>query len=647
MGLFVNDNGSWVEMTEDKPVYTKVGSVWRTAFKMFYKDGSTWKQVYVGDTTPPSGDVTSISGTDRWKNTMTVNYDAATDDYTGVAVYKLQVNINDGGWADIPNLNLNTSGGSYDYDSTNAGSNAKVQFRTRKVDGAGNEGEGTAVTQYRDDTKPTIQLTPTLSANTTTLTITYRGATDSRSGLASYYAQIEEYGTGSWSTLTGVTLDASSTTSNRTATWTISSTYYKKNIRIRLVATDNAGNTQTATSAAFQFDNTAPTAGSCTVTGNTSLSVAYGGASDPTTVNNVSVHSTGVTSYRIEKKVNNGSWVDHDAILTAGGTYPYTVPAADYNKTIHFRTRATDRHGNTQTGAEGSRYVDTTSPSGLAGYTPTASANGNNMNFTFPALTDSTSVSSYVLQIKDGSTYTNTNVTGLSINGGTSTYTVDDNDRGSVLTFRLRAVDERNNPAESNDFSFQTRPKGTFYFNPSGHGTVAMPTNGYTSPSWRSLTTVVNGWNNATSGNNHGFFFYGTQFKDTCLGFAPDSGTLTLTRNTNGGCSGVVFRVSTTSLGSQPSSVPANSGGWLTIGQNDPYYATATNPTVGNSVNVTLTSNMLSKIASNAQSSFMIHPNSTAQSTQCPGATTYVVHDQYDSSHVLKQFAGFVALTFD
>lgn len=642
MGLFINNNGSWVEMTADKPIYTKVSSTWRFAFKMFYKDGSTWKQVYVGDTTPPTGDVTSVTGADRWKNTMTVNYSAAADDYTGVAVYKLQVNINDAGWNDIPNLNLNTSGSSYNYDSTNAGSNAKVQFRTKKVDGAGNEGFGTPVTQYRDDTGPSIQVDPTVSASGGTLTYTHRGVTDSSSGVKLYYAQIERDDNPGVYTNMSTSLDQATTSTNTSKTWTISSTYKKKNIRVRLYAEDNAGNPSYRYSSWFQLDNVDPTPGSITISGNTTLSLVYGSASDSGSTN----HTSGLSTYSMEHKVDSGSWSTlYSSLTTSGSSKNYAVPAADYNKTHYFRTKAVDVMGNDDYSAEVSRYVDTTKPTGLTNYTPTLTANGNNMDFTYPAVSDTTGVSSYVLQIYDVGFITA--VSGLSTSGGTGTYNVPDGKRGNALLFRLYAVDDRGNFTASNDATFQTRPKGDFYFNPSGHGTVSLPTNGYTAASWSNLSDEVHsGWVSSFTGNQHGFFFYGTQLKDACKGFAPDSATLVLTRSLGTGCSGVTCRVSTTSLGSQSSNVPSNSGGWLTIGQNDPYYATFTNPTVGNSVTVTLTSNMRSKIASNAQSSFMIHPNATTQSTSCPG-TTYVVLDSYKSSDALRQFAGFVTLTFN
>lgn len=615
MGLFINNGGNWVEMTAEKPIYTKVSSVWRTAFKMFYKDGTVWKQVYVGDTTPPSGDVTSVSG---WKSTQTVNYSAATDDYTGVALYKLQVSVDDGAWTDVTDLTL--TGGTYNYDSSGDPLNAKLEFRTKKTDGAGNTGYGTVTTQYRDDTGPTIQMAPTLSANATTLTITYRGATDGRSGMNTYYAQIQEYPSGTWATIkTGLTI--SPTTTDRTTTWTISSTYYKKNVRVRLVAKDNANNYSYAYSSAFQFDNVAPTAGSVTVYGNTSLGAIYG----PTTDNGSTVHTSGVTSYRIEKKVNNGSWTDLASISTNGSTYTYNVPSSDYNKIIYFRTKATDRHGNVAYGTSGYRYVDTIGPTFNGDWS--ISANGNNMNFSYPSISDASSISSYKLQRLDTSTYVDV-VTGLSTSGGSGTYTVPDSIRGAIKSYRLLAIDDRGNATSSGSKDFQHRPKGTFdVFSASSNTWETAGT-----PSWRgdivssnwSGNTMIGGYFSSTWNFQYGFWFYGANaFTQHTKGYAPDSAQIYYSRNSSSGGDDIPS-FATHSHATQP--------GTPNLSTNNSF----TGPVAlwGGDAWADVSSGALSAMATNNNLGFFFYG---------PNTSIYNVYDARSSS----VYSGLVSITFD
>src|SRR5581483_11826139 len=147
-----------------------------------------------------------------------------------------------------------TSPYSVSWDTTGV-TDGLYDLRAVATDKAGNQTTSTVVTNRRvDNTNPTGSLTAPANGAAVRATITVSAnSADTGSGVASAAFQRSPAGAGSWTTI--ATVNASPYQTNLDTT-----TLTDGNYDLRVITTDNAGNTFTSATRTVTVDNTNPTA---------------------------------------------------------------------------------------------------------------------------------------------------------------------------------------------------------------------------------------------------------------------------------------------------------------------------------------------------------------------------------------------------
>ncbi|HOV34160.1 MAG TPA: Ig-like domain repeat protein, partial [Candidatus Hydrogenedens sp.] len=294
---------------------------------------------------PTLGSITVPAYTNT--NPVRIDYGAATDNLSGVALYKMYYKQGGGGtWTDV-GVNLVSTGGSVDF--TIPGSvQGTYYLGLRAADAAGNDtgvptGNGSVSFMF-DVTRPlnltNVTISPTV-ANVSSLPIqvSYVGAADADSGLKEVQLWYRKELVGIW-TNTGL---PPLTTENGSFSFTPSvgeGTYY-----LMVVPEDKAGNTRYISGngdGTFVYDNTPPAVGTVNAPDYASgggISVGYTAASDE--------GGSGVSSYRLWYKYgDSGTWTEYTTTpLVAGGGNVTFVPQSG-NGRYYFGLRACDLAGN-------------------------------------------------------------------------------------------------------------------------------------------------------------------------------------------------------------------------------------------------------------------------------------------------------------
>lgn len=240
----------------------------------------------------------------------------------------------------------------------------------------------------------------------------------------------------------------------------------------------------------------------------------------------------------------------------------------------------------------------------------------------YASVSDSESgVATYKLQYSSNNSSWS-DVSSISVAGGSYSYSVSSGNRGSLHYFRTVAIDNASNTTTSSSSSKYAKPLGTFYVTATGHGTYGS--NG----GWRSdlgnLGSVFSGWIGSTYGYQYGHWFYGSTVEAVAKGYSPDSGTIRTYRSSSDGCSSAVVAFATHNYASQPSGAPAN---------DTTYWTTGTSQTVGNAREFTLTSGTLSRIGVDANFGMFMYPGYSNGSidgtatTSCGSGSTYRIFD--------------------
>ena len=215
---------------------------------------------------------------------------------------------------------------------------------------------------WADETKPTGTITAgpnSWSTGNGTVTIT---AQDKGSGLASFTLQRYSYVTGSWSTVMTWSLNGTTASVTRTYTETSEGVFY-----YRVIITDKAGNSQTASSNAIYLDHSSP--------------VIYGLGSVVTDWTNVApVISITTTDYLYGTNYS-GSGVmsvviqDDSGITVASGTSSASYTLQPKYEGVHtWKVTIEDAVGHISTGSVSTKY-DITKP-GIDGTEITYVING-------------------------------------------------------------------------------------------------------------------------------------------------------------------------------------------------------------------------------------------------------------------------------
>jgi hypothetical protein len=286
------------------------------------------------------------------------------------------------GWTHLAETDTTPAGGP--YASTNfvwaSGASTPGTYTVTVADAAGNTATS-AFTFTADPTAPTGSVTaPAGAANVRGLVAVTSSSADAGSGVASAQFQTSPAGAGTWSNLGGV-----DTTSPYGASWD-TTTFTDGLYDLRVITTDNVGNTFTsATIANVRVDNTAP-AGSITAP---AANAFVSGASVAVSASSADAGS-GVSTAQFQTSPHGAStWTNLGA---ADATSPYGVT---WNTTTYIdgqydlQVVTTDKSGNTFTSAAVLAEVQNAAPTATAmqlfdnGGTPGKTERGDRIVVTF------------------------------------------------------------------------------------------------------------------------------------------------------------------------------------------------------------------------------------------------------------------------
>lgn len=225
-------------------------------------------------------------------------------------------------------------------------------------DTAGNITEvPSSISMILDQTNPMLSLT---SLNTSqvlkggsTTNITW-SATDTNFGSNPISLSYSLNGGTSWTTI------ASAQTNSGTYSWTVPS-LNSSNFKVRVTATDAAGNTQTAASSGtFTVDSTSPVLTLNNLNGGELLK----GGSTVSVTWTATDANFGTNPIKLDYTTNNGSsWTSVATSQANSGTYSWVLPSID-SSNVKLRVTATDSAGNVATATSTSPFtIDSTIPS--------------------------------------------------------------------------------------------------------------------------------------------------------------------------------------------------------------------------------------------------------------------------------------------
>ncbi len=312
------------------------------------------------DTTPPTSAASSPATTNS--TSFSVSYTASDSGGSGLAEVDLYAQAP--GQSSYSKVASNTSGsssGSFTYTAT-AGQGT-YSFYTIAADKAGNVQATPASpnsTTLLDTTAPTSNASAPTYSNTTSWTVSYTASDTSGPGLAEVDLYAQAPGQSSYSKV------ASDTSGSSSGSFSYTATAGQGTYSFYTIATDEAGNSETAPSSpetTTLLDTTPPTsaASSPATTNSTSFSVSYT-ASDPGGSGLAEVdlyaQAPGQSSY---------SKVASDTSGSSSGSFSYSATNGD--GTYSFYTIATDKAGNVQAtpaSPNSTTLLDTTAPTSNA-----------------------------------------------------------------------------------------------------------------------------------------------------------------------------------------------------------------------------------------------------------------------------------------
>ncbi len=319
---------------------------WRTA------SGNDASTVLLMDTVMPAAGTASSSASVE-SGPIAVTYTGASDNSgSGLKCVHLWVRKDNGGWIDT-GLTSTGASGSFSYAGmTEAG---LYRFSVQSEDNDGNVSmlnvyeEGQTTTAYGGqpvpDPDPPVAGTASSPAtdDTSPITVTYTGASDSGSGLKEVRLWVKKGAAGDWQG-TGLIAGSGSGSFNY-AGMSGSDTYYfatraQDNANNYSAVPSGGGDTNTVYTGTAPSDTTAPVAGTASSAGSATTSpitVTYTGATDD---------DSGLAEVRLwVKKGASGTWADTGLIQTsASGSFAYAAMSGD--DTYYFATRAKDTAGN-------------------------------------------------------------------------------------------------------------------------------------------------------------------------------------------------------------------------------------------------------------------------------------------------------------
>ena len=305
------------------------------------------------DRTAPATSLTAPSAGANVRGTIALTASAA-DATSGVDSVDFQRSPAGGSsWTTITTDNDGGDGWTGSLDTTLGGTpDGLYDVRVLVTDEAGNAQTDVAANVRVDNTAPTGTLTDPGQFLRGSLALSGTAA-DTGSGVASVAFQRSPESAETWTTIATDTNggDGWSTSFDTTAGGTPDGRY-----DLRVLVTDNVGNTFTHALPGRTIDNTKPTAAIANPGTNLRLTVTLGGTADDVTA--------GVATVAFEYD-NGGGWqlisTDNDGSDGWSASLNTTLPATP-DGLYAFRLTATDRAGNQETSQIGGRRIDNTAP---------------------------------------------------------------------------------------------------------------------------------------------------------------------------------------------------------------------------------------------------------------------------------------------
>lgn len=333
------------------------------------------------DSTPPSASLNPPGSLLRGGDTEVLTF--SSGDTHGVASTSLQYAADGVNFTEVIANPTSPYNWTVPSDDT---TNARLRFVV--TDNAGNITQVEQGTFTVDSTPPSLSITDLAS-------VIRGGSTEPVN-----FSATDPAGLGSISldyAANGTTFDTNLTTTNTSPySWAVPSVD-TTNSRLRLTATDNAGNSTSVESALFNIDSTPPT-----VTLNDLAAAIQGGS--PTTVIFTTSDANGVNSTVLNYAADGTNF---SSTLSSSPTSPYSwaVPSVDTTNS-RLQLVVTDVVGNSTTVENANFNIDSTPPSLTIGAVPSPLAGGNNQNITFTD-SDANGVASLLLEYSlDGISYT-------------------------------------------------------------------------------------------------------------------------------------------------------------------------------------------------------------------------------------------------
>ncbi len=301
------------------------------------------------DTAPPAVTLVSPSGYLRGGQSISLSL-SASDTGSGLNTFKLQYASDGSTFVDVATLSNSATSYSWTIPSQDV-SGAKL--RVIASDLAGNSATALSTSFGIDSTQPNLAITnlPGVLRGGASSTITF-SLSDALSGLSSAKLQYSSDGV-TYSDITSVTGADTSYAWNVPLDDTISA-------KVRLVGTDNAGNTVTATTSTFKIDSTAPIATISDISG------PLKGTDSVTVTLSASDALSGIAGLKLQYAADGTSFSDVATLANNATSIAWTVPSADVT-TAKLRIMATDAAGNSATATSTAFMIDSTAPSLTAG----------------------------------------------------------------------------------------------------------------------------------------------------------------------------------------------------------------------------------------------------------------------------------------
>ncbi len=348
-GPYVSTNAfSWSEGTSSSPTEAVVGSD-------NAGNTTTTTLTFTNDSTGPTGSVTAPASSANVRGAAVSVSSSSADGSSGVASAVFQRSpAGAGTWTTISTDTVAPYAATWD---TTAVADGLYDLRVVATDNIGNASTSALVTNVRvDNTNPTGSVTgPASSANVRGAAVSVSSnSADGGSGVANATLQRSPAGAGTWTTISTDTVAPYAATWDTTA---VADGLYD----LRVVTTDNVGNTFTsATVANVRVDNTNPTG---SVTAPASSANVRGAAVSVSS--NSADGGSGVANATLQRSpAGAGTWttISTDTVAPYAATWDTTAVA---DGLYDLRAVTTDNAGNTFTSALVTNVrVDNTNPTG-------------------------------------------------------------------------------------------------------------------------------------------------------------------------------------------------------------------------------------------------------------------------------------------